>query len=187
MSPLFLQSVVSNFEQNHFSGHFRAMQSSGSCQAVSGSHQTVVRQLSGSHQAVVRQFSGSRQGVVTLSSGCHLQSSGSYQSFIRQLSSSRQAVIRQSSHIRQAVVRQTSNLEYVKFAFISISPWQNSKSFQFCGVSSGELHKCGHANSAHLNHLSGEQAELAELFSWQLQNGPQDFDFFNCQGSQLFI
>ena len=25
-------------------------------------------------------------------------------------------------------------------------------------------------------------AELAVLFSWQLQNGPQDFDFFNCHG-----
>jgi hypothetical protein len=30
-------------------------------------------------------------------------------------------------------------------------------------------------------------AELALLFSWQLQNGPQDFDFFNCQWYQTFI
>ena len=43
------------------------------------------------------------------------------------------------------------------------------------------------ANSAHLAHFRGEQAELAVLFSWQLQNGPQNFDFFNCHGCHLFI
>ena len=29
-------------------------------------------------------------------------------------------------------------------------------------------------------------SELVVLFSWQLQNGSQDFDFFNCHGSQTF-
>ena len=33
------------------------------------------------------------------------------------------------------------------------------------------------ANSAHLR---VKWAELALLSSWSLQNGPQDFDFFNC-------
>ena len=43
------------------------------------------------------------------------------------------------------------------------------------------------ANSAHLAHFHGELAELAVLFSWQFQNGPQDLDFFNCHGCRLFI
>ena len=38
------------------------------------------------------------------------------------------------------------------------------------------------ANSAH---FLGGQAELAVLFSMQLQNSPQDFDFFNGHGCQL--
>ena len=40
------------------------------------------------------------------------------------------------------------------------------------------------ANSAH---SPQKWAKLAVLFSWQLQNGPQDFDFFNCHGCRLFI
>ena len=43
----------------------------------------------------------------------------------------------------------------------------------------------GTANSAHLAHFLGGQAELAVLFSMQLQNSPQDFDFFNGHGCQL--
>ena len=35
------------------------------------------------------------------------------------------------------------------------------------------------ANPAHLPQKWAKWAELAVLFSWQLQNGPQDFDFFS--------
>ena len=38
------------------------------------------------------------------------------------------------------------------------------------------------ANSVHLAHFLGEYAELVVLFIWWLQNGPQNFDFFNCHG-----
>jgi hypothetical protein len=34
------------------------------------------------------------------------------------------------------------------------------------------------ANLAHLPRNRAEWAELAVLFSWYLQNGPQDFGFF---------
>ena len=102
MSPLFLQSVVSNFEQNHFSGHFRAMQSSGSCQAVSGNHQTVVRQLSGSHQAVFRQSSGRCHAVVRLSSSVVRKLSVIHQAVVKQPSGSHQAIITHSSGSCQA-------------------------------------------------------------------------------------
>ena len=34
------------------------------------------------------------------------------------------------------------------------------------------------ANPAHLPKKWAKWAELAVLISWQLQNGPQDFDFF---------
>ena len=43
------------------------------------------------------------------------------------------------------------------------------------------------ANSAHLAHFVGGEAELEMLVSWLLQNGPQDFDFFKGHGCQLFI
>ena len=43
------------------------------------------------------------------------------------------------------------------------------------------------ANSDHLAHFRGKWAGLAVMFSWQLQNGPQDFDFFNCHRCRLFI
>ena len=43
------------------------------------------------------------------------------------------------------------------------------------------------ANLAHLAHFLGKWAELAVLFSWQLQNGSQDFNLFNCHGCQTFF
>ena len=43
------------------------------------------------------------------------------------------------------------------------------------------------ANSAHLAQFLGKWAGLAVLFSWWLQNGPQDFNFFNGHGCQTFI
>ena len=42
-------------------------------------------------------------------------------------------------------------------------------------------------NSAYSLQKWAKWAELAVLFSWQLQNGPHDFDFFNCHGCRLFI
>ena len=41
--------------------------------------------------------------------------------------------------------------------------------------------------SANPAHLPQNWAKLAALFSWQLQNGPKDFDFFNCRVCQTFI
>ena len=38
------------------------------------------------------------------------------------------------------------------------------------------------ANLANLAHFLGKCAGLAVLPNWQFQNGPQDFDFLNCQG-----
>ena len=43
------------------------------------------------------------------------------------------------------------------------------------------------ANPAHLPQKWAKWAELVVLLSWQLQNGPQDFDFFKCDGCQTFI
>jgi hypothetical protein len=43
------------------------------------------------------------------------------------------------------------------------------------------------ANLAYSPRKWAKWAELVVLFSWQLQNGPHDFDFFNCHGCQLFI
>ena len=45
----------------------------------------------------------------------------------------------------------------------------------------------GTANSSYLLRKCAKWAELALQFSWQLQNGPHDFDFFNCHGCRLFI
>ena len=59
-------------------------------------------------------------------------------------------------------------------------PWPLKKSKSWGPFWSYQLNST--ANSAHLAHFHGEQAELAVLFSWQLQNGPQNFDFFNCHG-----
>ena len=35
--------------------------------------------------------------------------------------------------------------------------------------------------------INCEMAKLAVLLGWQLQNSPQDFDFFNCPGCRMFI
>ena len=43
------------------------------------------------------------------------------------------------------------------------------------------------ANSAHLPRKLAKCAKLAVLFSWQLQNGPQDFDSFNFHRCRLLI
>ena len=43
------------------------------------------------------------------------------------------------------------------------------------------------AKSAHFPRFLGKWAKLALLFSWLLQNGPQNFDLFNCHGCQTFI
>jgi hypothetical protein len=43
------------------------------------------------------------------------------------------------------------------------------------------------ANSAYSTQKWAKWAELAVLFSWQLQNGHQNFDFFNSYGCRLFI
>ena len=43
------------------------------------------------------------------------------------------------------------------------------------------------ANSAHLSQNQAKLAKSAVLFSWQLQNGSHNFDFFSCHGCPLFI
>ena len=43
------------------------------------------------------------------------------------------------------------------------------------------------ANLAHSPRNLAKWAELGVLFSWKLQNGSQDFGFFNCHGCQTFI
>ena len=43
------------------------------------------------------------------------------------------------------------------------------------------------ANQAHLPQNQAKLAKSAALFSWQIQNGSQDFDFFNCNGCRTFI
>ena len=43
------------------------------------------------------------------------------------------------------------------------------------------------ANPAHLPQKWAKWAELAVQFSWQVQNGTKDFNFFNCHGRQTFI
>ena len=45
----------------------------------------------------------------------------------------------------------------------------------------------GTANLAYSQRKWAKWAKLAVLFSWQLQNGPQDFNFFNFHGCSLFI
>ena len=56
-------------------------------------------------------------------------------------------------------------------------PWQLQKS-KFCGPFwSYQLDS--NANSAYSSQKWAKWAELAVLFSWQLQNGPLNFDFFS--------
>ena len=42
------------------------------------------------------------------------------------------------------------------------------------------------AKPAHLPQFCGEWAGLAGLLIWHLQNGSQDFDFFNCILSHIY-
>jgi hypothetical protein len=64
-------------------------------------------------------------------------------------------------------------------------PWQLKKSKSWGPFWSYQLNST--ANLAYSPRKWAKWAELAVLFSWQLQNGPQDFDFFNCHGCRLFI
>ena len=64
-------------------------------------------------------------------------------------------------------------------------PWQLKKSKSWGPFWSYQLNST--ANSAPWPILLGKWAGLAVLFSWQLQNGPQDFYFFDCHGCQTFI
>ena len=61
-------------------------------------------------------------------------------------------------------------------------PWQLKKLKSWGPFLSYQLNS--NANPAH---LPQNWAKLAVLFSWQLQNGSQDFNFFNCHGCRLFI
>ena len=63
--------------------------------------------------------------------------------------------------------------------------WQLKNSKSWGPISSYQL--ISTANSAHLPQVVAKWAELAVLFSWQLQNGPQDFDFFNYHRCRLLI
>ena len=64
-------------------------------------------------------------------------------------------------------------------------PWQLKKSKSWGPFWSYQLNST--ANLAHLPRNRAKWVELAVLFSWQLQNGPQDFNFFNCHECQTFI
>ena len=64
-------------------------------------------------------------------------------------------------------------------------PWPLKKSKSWGPFWSYQLNST--ANSAYLPRKWAKWAELAVLFSWQLQNSPQDFDFFNGHGCRLFI
>ena len=74
-----------------------------------------------------------------------------------------------------------------KFLITKVDSCQTHISTAFFGV----VHKLscqeevGRYNSANLAHLLKKWAKWAELAV--LQNGPQDFDFFNCHGCRLFI
>ena len=59
-------------------------------------------------------------------------------------------------------------------------PWQLKKSNSWEPFWSYQLNST--ANPAHLPPNWAKLAKLAVLFSWQLQKGSQDFDFFNCLG-----
>jgi hypothetical protein len=65
-------------------------------------------------------------------------------------------------------------------------PWQLKKKSKFWGPFwSYQLNST--ANSTYSPQKWAKWAELAVLFSWQLQNSPHDFDFFNCHVCRLFI
>ena len=64
-------------------------------------------------------------------------------------------------------------------------PWQLKKSKSWRPFWSYQLNST--ANLANLAQFWGKWAGLAVLFSWYLQNGSQDFHFFNCPGCQIFI
>ena len=64
-------------------------------------------------------------------------------------------------------------------------PWPLKKSKSWGPFWSYQLNST--AISAYPPRKWAKWAELAVLFSWQLQNGPQDFDFFNCPGCRIFI
>ena len=64
-------------------------------------------------------------------------------------------------------------------------PWQLKKSKSWEPFWSYQLNST--ANPAHLPQNWAKLAKSAVLFSWQLQKGSQDFDFFNCHGCRIFI
>ena len=64
-------------------------------------------------------------------------------------------------------------------------PWQLKKKNSWGPFCSYQLNRT--AYSAHFAQFLGIWAKLAVLFSWYLQSGPQDFDFFNCHWCQTFI
>jgi hypothetical protein len=64
-------------------------------------------------------------------------------------------------------------------------PWQLKKSKFWGPFWSYQLNST--AKSAYSPQKWAKWAVLAVLFSWQLQNSPHDFNFFNCYGCRLFI
>ena len=64
-------------------------------------------------------------------------------------------------------------------------PWQLKKSKFWEPLRSYQLNST--ADQAHLPQNWTKLAKLAVLFSWQLQKGAPNFDFFNCHGCLIFI
>ena len=64
-------------------------------------------------------------------------------------------------------------------------PWQLKKLKSWGPFWSYQLNST--TNPAYLPQNLDKLAKLAVLFSWYLQNGPQDFNFFNCPGCWIFI
>ena len=62
--------------------------------------------------------------------------------------------------------------------------WMPFWSFQ---VNSWSCQVNSTANPAHLPQNWATLAKSAVLFSWWVQNGSRDFDFFNCSGFRMFI
>ena len=56
-----------------------------------------------------------------------------------------------------------------------------------CQWNSAQMNNRHPQHPAHLPQKWAKWAELVVQFSWQLQNGTQDFNFFNCHGCQTFI
>ena len=74
-----------------------------------------------------------------------------------------------------------SNGFHIKFS--TQGYWKKSKSW-------GPFWSYQLNSAANLTYLQGNPAQWAKsavLFSWQLKNSPQYFDFFNCHGCQTFI